>query len=149
MEKTNIKKILSLLLCFVLFVAIALFVTGCSDKKDVVVVEPKTETVENTEKPIEEGVSFKFAVTHKDGSEKEFDISTDKKTVGEALLEEGLIAGEDSQYGLYVLTVDGETVNYDEDGYYWSFLINGEYAMSGVDSTEIVEGSTYSLVASK
>jgi len=72
-----------------------------------------------------------------------FTIQTDKDTVGAALLEHGLIAGEESQYGLYVKVVNGITADYDVDQSYWAFYINGEYAMTGVDSTEITEGAKY------
>ena len=44
----------------------------------------------------------------------------------------GLIAGEDSDYGLYVKTVNGVTVDYDTDGKYWAFYVDGEYAATDV-----------------
>ena len=78
-----------------------------------------------------------------------FTIQTDKDTVGAALLEHGLIAGEESQYGLYVKVVNGITADYDVDQSYWAFYINGEYAMTGVDSTEITEGAKYRLEYTK
>ena len=93
--------------------------------------------------------TFSFKVVHKDGSEKTFTIHTDKATLGDALVDEKLIEGEQSTYGLYVKTVDGETLDYDTDQYYWSLLIDGEYAMTGVDSTNVEEGKTYSFVAAK
>lgn len=78
-----------------------------------------------------------------------FTVKTDKDTVGAALLEHDLIAGEDSAYGLYVKTVNGMLADFDVDQSYWAFYINGEFAMTGVDGTEITEGSTYQLVYSK
>ena len=75
--------------------------------------------------------------------------STDKKMVGEALQECGLLEGEDGPYGLYVKTVNGITADYDVDQTYWAFYINGEYAMTGVDVTEITEGGSYSLKVEK
>jgi hypothetical protein len=81
----------------------------------------------------------------KEGSETQFEIHTEKETVGEALVELGLIAGEESEYGLYVKTVNGITADYDKDGVYWAFYINGEYAQTGVDSTKIAEGESYSF----
>ena len=78
-----------------------------------------------------------------------FTIHTDKDTVGAALVEHDLIAGEDSEFGLYVKTVNGITADYDIDQSYWAFYINGEYAMTGVDSTEITEGATYRLEYTK
>ncbi|MBR2381494.1 MAG: DUF4430 domain-containing protein [Clostridia bacterium] len=78
-----------------------------------------------------------------------FTIHTDAETVGAALLALELIAGEDSQYGLYVKTVNGILADYDVDGTYWAFYENGEYAMSGVDTTAITEGQNYSFVRAK
>ena len=62
-------------------------------------------------------------------------------------MELGLISGEESQYGLYVKTVNGITLDYDKDGKYWAFYIGGEYAVTGVDTTEITAGSTYTFKA--
>ena len=78
-----------------------------------------------------------------------FTIKTDEDTVGAALLENELIAGEEGQYGLYVKVVNGITADYDIDQSYWAFYIDGEYAMSGVDTTEITEGAKYQLVYTK
>ena len=78
-----------------------------------------------------------------------FTVKTDEMTVGAALLAHDLIAGEEGAYGLYVKVVNGMTADYDVDGSYWAFYIDGEYAMSGVDSTEIQEGAVYRLVYTK
>ncbi len=78
-----------------------------------------------------------------------FTINTDKTTVGEALLEHGLIAGEEGQFGLYVKVVNGMTADYDVNQRYWSFLIDGETAMTGVDGEEIKEGVAYRLEYAK
>ena len=78
-----------------------------------------------------------------------FTVNTDADTVGAALLEYGIIEGEDGAYGLYIKTVNGVLADYDIDQSYWSFYIDGDYAMSGVDSTDITEGATYSLVYTK
>lgn len=93
----------------------------------------------------EGSTKFMFTVVDKEGVETRFEIHTDKETVGEALLELGLVAGDDGEYGLYVNTVNGITVDYDTDGVYWAFYVNDEYAMTGVDATTITEGDTYSF----
>ena len=59
------------------------------------------------------------------------------------------IAGDETEYGLYVKEVNGFVADYDTDGTYWAFYIDGEYAMTGVDQTEITEGSTYTLQVEK
>lgn len=89
--------------------------------------------------------TFTLEVTDLEGKVTKHEISTDKKTVGEALLEQGLISGDEGDYGLYVKTVDGLTLDYETDGKYWAFYVDGEYAMAGVDSTDITDGSTYAF----
>ena len=78
-----------------------------------------------------------------------FTINTDKETLGDALLEHDLIAGDDSEFGLYIKVVNGITADYDVDQSYWGFYKNGEYMMSGVDSTNISDGEHYELVYTK
>ena len=41
--------------------------------------------------------------------------------------------------------VNGITADYDTDGKYWAFYINGEYATTGVDATEIDEEAVYTF----
>ena len=161
MKMTNAKKALSLFLCIVLIAVMALFTTGCNDSKetpDENSSEISSQTVENevTEEAESEAVAvevgegstkFTFTVTHNDGTQKTFIVSTDKTTVGEALVDNEIIAGEDGQYGLYVKTVDGETLDYDKDGKFWAFYVDGAYGATGVDMTDITAGATYEFRA--
>ena len=78
-----------------------------------------------------------------------FTVHTDKDTLGEALLEHGLIEGDQGAYGLYVKKVNGIRADYDLDGAYWGLYKNGEMCMTGVDSTEIADGEHYEFVYSK
>ena len=95
------------------------------------------------------GKTITVTVVHADGTSKDFTYQTDAEYLGEVLVAEGLVEGEDSEYGLYVTTVNGITADWDADQTYWAFYIDGEYAMTGIDATEIVDGSTYSLVLTK
>ncbi|MBR7099246.1 MAG: DUF4430 domain-containing protein [Clostridia bacterium] len=78
-----------------------------------------------------------------------FTVHTDKDTVGAALLEHELIAGEQGAYGLYVKVVNGMTADYDVDQSYWAFYANGEMSLTGVDTTQITEGVIYQLAYTK
>ena len=78
-----------------------------------------------------------------------FTVLTDADTVGDALIEHGLIAGEEGAYGLYVKVVNGITADYDVNQCYWAFYTDGGYAMSGVDTTSIEEGVSYKLEYTK
>ena len=89
--------------------------------------------------------SFTVVTTDLEGNETTHKIKTDAATVGEALIEEGLIAGDPSDYGLYITTVNGITLDWDKDGKYWAFYINGEYAQTGVDTTNVEDGAVYTF----
>ena len=151
MKQTKFLKVLSFVLCIVLVAAMALCTTACSDNKNA-----EQETVQTTAAPnnsvkeLGKGAkSFSFSVVDKDGNKTAFLINTDKTTVGDALLELDLIAGDESEYGLYVKTVNGVTLDYDKDQMYWAFFVNGEYATSGVDTTDIDENAEYKFEATK
>ena len=147
--KLRNKKFTSLLLCMMLIVAMAFTTTGCNEKSN---NDTSQTTKDNISEPtiLGEGEnSFLFVVVDKEGNQTAFDISTDKKIVGEALLDLGLIEGEAGPYGLYVKTVNGITADYETDQTYWAFYVNDEYATSGVDTTDITWGYTYSFKVEK
>lgn len=125
MKHSSIRKLLALLGCIVLIAALALTFCGCGRNE-------KTETK-----------AFQVVVTDLNGQETTFHYTSDKESVGEALLAEGLIQGEQGEYGLYVKTVNGLTLDWEKDGKFWAFYIDGEFAATGVDQTPITEGSTY------
>ena len=78
-----------------------------------------------------------------------FTVKTDKETVGDALLDVGLIDGEEGPYGIYVKKVNGITADYDVDQTYWAFYVNGEMSMSGADTTAIDESAVYRFAHAK
>ena len=90
--------------------------------------------------------SFTVEVVHKDQSTKTFTYQTDAEYVGEVLLSEGLVKGEEGPYGLYITEVDGELAIYEVDQSYWAFYENGEYATTGADQTPVQDGTEYALV---
>ena len=151
-KKSTNTKILSLILCLILTVSMAFSMAGCgadnaNDSQSGAKVE---QTVTLDGGAIGQGsVKFAFTVVDADGNETHFEVSTDQTTVGAALLENGLIAGDEGAYGLYVKNVNGITADYDKNQTYWAFYINGEYAPTGVDVTDIVEGDSYAFKVEK
>ena len=146
MKMTKFAKILSVLLCLALVVAIAVFATGCANKNE----EPTTTTPQTTEAAVEEvtklgqgETEFTFTVKDKDGNEQKFLISTDATILGDALTQNELVVIENG----FVNTVTGKTLNWDTDKMYWAFYVDGNYAEKGVTETEIVAGATYSFEA--
>ena len=147
MQIAKIKKSFLLVICTVLIATTALFTTGCSNKNTNNNEKTEISNISIPESNVlgEGDTKFVITVTDKDGNEENFEIHTDRTTVGEALLDLDFISGDNSQYGIYVKTVNGITVDYDKDGAYWAFYVNGEYATSGVDATNITEGEIYSF----
>ena len=85
-------------------------------------------------------------VIHKDASTKTFTYDTDEEYLGDVLLQEGLVEGEEGPYGLYIKSVDGEVADYEVDQSYWSLLIGEDYATQGADQTPIADGDHFKLV---
>ena len=134
------KKIVSLILCAILMVSLV----ACGGA-------PAETTPSNTVtdgQVVGEGAkSFPLTIVDKEGNAITITVNTDKETVGEALTELGIVEGTMGEYGLYMTHVNGIPAIFEEDGYYWSFYINDEYAMTGVDQTPITEGESYKLAA--
>ena len=140
------KKFLAIILALVM--ALSLMACGSAPAQ-----EPNNDADAGTETPVvtdgatlgEGAHSFTLEITDADGKTITATINTDEETVGAALLKLNIVQGENSEYGLYVKTVNGITADYDKDQTYWSFYIDGEYAQTGVDMTAITDGSTYKL----
>lgn len=141
------KNLLSFVLCMMLTVAMAFTAVGCNGGKgnESVSGEEGAKVYADGDVLGEGSREFAFTVVDKEGTETHLTIHTDKEIVGEALEELGLIAGDESEYGLYVKTVNGITADYDTDGVYWAFYVGDEYAQTGVDSTQIADGESYSF----
>lgn len=153
MKKDLLCKLLTLALALVL----ALSLAACGQKEvpagdDGSQNDPVQDTVTQVTLPVADGAvigqgetAFTVAVTGAEGTTVTFTVNTDEETVGAALLALGVVAGDVTDYGLYVKTVNGETADYETDGTYWAFYINGEYAMVGVDAATVEAGATYAF----
>ena len=112
--------------------------------------QPAGNTVVEDGATIGEGdKSFVTEVVDADGNTVKFTVQTNEKTVGEALQKLGVIDGEEGDYGLYIKTVNGITADYNKDGVYWAFYVDGEYAMTGADMTDVVDGTVYTFRVEK
>ena len=86
-----------------------------------------------------------IAVTHGDGTVKEFTLHSYAKTLREAMDELGIVEGEDGPYGIFVTAVDGEAVDAGAEEW-WCFTKGGEMLMTGLDDTVIADGEHYEAV---
>ncbi len=138
------------LMLIVLTAATVLMLASCNADEqkdnDEITENASGEGEQVTATEIGEGAKvFPFTAVMSDGSEIRYNVHTDETIVGAALVALELISGDQGDYGLYVKEVCGERAVYEENGHYWAFYVDGEYAMSGVDMTEITEGATYSF----
>ncbi len=92
-----------------------------------------------------EGVKeISVTITHTDGTVRAEDIETTAQYLSEALEPYDLLEGEDTEYGLFVKTVDGEYAD-DTEGTYWMFDVNGAMGEYGVDTQPVADGDAYSF----
>ena len=137
-----------------LLAALLIFFAACGTADNTPAQQPQEQAADpiaagNTGGAQETGegaTAFLFEVTDGEGNVTSWNVHTNAPTVGEALIEAGLISGDVSDFGLMVIYVNGLRADFDEDGAWWAFYVDGEMAMVGVDSTDIEEGVTYAFV---
>ena len=132
------KKLIPILLCLVL--ALGLF--ACTKESTGSLWDTATYTAD-----AEVGEGSKTLTLEVTMEEKTITLTvhTDAETVGAALLENGIIAGDEGPYGLYIKEVIGVTADYDVDQTYWAFYIDGEYATTGVSETPVNDADAFRL----
>ena len=127
MKKTMSKK--SLILALVaLIVVVGVFVGVWAATRPETQQGDKTITVE---------------IVKKD-SERTVTINTDAEMLRDALEQENLVQGDESEFGLFVKTVDGYTAD-DAAQEWWCFTKGGESLMTGIDTTPIADGEVYEI----
>ncbi len=144
MNKTKFLNAVLRLVCLMLIAAIGFSIVGCQNKNT-----PITDDGSEATALGKGALTFNFNVVDGEGSVTKYVINTDKTIVGEALLELGLIEGDEGDFGLYVKKVNGIEADYDKTGTYWAFYENGVYGAKGVDQTTVVIGDTYEFRVEK
>ena len=143
----NTKFLAKLSLLLILTLLVAAVAIGCGEEKITATDASVTDAV--VEAVGEGRYTFAFTATFLDGSAKHYTVSTDCETVGEALLDLGLIDGEIGAFGLYVKSVCGVVADYDIDRTYWALYVNGEMSMVGADAVKTAEASNAEFRVSK
>ncbi|WP_405320093.1 DUF4430 domain-containing protein [Frisingicoccus sp.] len=82
------------------------------------------------------------------GSSTMYEVSTDAEYLRQAMEEaEGLeFSGEETEYGLTLMEVNGVVADFNVDGAYWSIMVNGEYGQYGADAQVVSDGDAFQLV---
>ena len=145
--KRNLNSALSILLCLLFVAGLVCGLASCGKKEK----ETGLWSTATYTKDTEFGSGAKLVKVEVKAEDKTitFTLHTDAETVGAALVENSLVSGDETEYGLMVTVVNGMTADYNVDQSYWAFYIDGEYAMTGVDSTPITEGAVYRLEYTK
>lgn len=127
------------LLTLILALALTLCFTACAPQ------QPQGTDSDTSAKTI----TITVDVVGSDGSTTTFPINTTQKYLRGALEQENLVTGEESTYGLYIKTVNGELADYNVNGAYWAVYEGDTQAMTGVDEIELTDGGYYKLVYTK
>lgn len=90
-------------------------------------------------------IAFYVNVINKAGEDKIFTVYSEQTSLGSALLAKGLIDGDKDANGFALKTVNGETYNYETDGYAWITYVDGKKADTSIDSIELKNGATYTF----
>lgn len=147
--KTNIKTALHSVLSVVIILTCVLGLAACGNEVQ------KTGLWENAlyTKDTTLGSGKKTVTVEVEAEENKitFTVKTDAETLGDALLENKLVEGDEGQYGLFVTSVNGIKADYSAGGSYWAFYIGDEYAATGVDGEKLGDDSdtVYRLVYTK
>lgn len=101
-----------------------------------------------SEKPVEGDKTINVAVVMKDGTSMTYSINTNKEYLRAAIETDGQIklSGDESEYGLFLKSVNGVTVSDDPTAQeWWCLTSNGEMLMTGMDTTVIKDGDKYEI----
>ena len=100
------------------------------------------------EKPVEGSKNITIEVVNSKEESKVYELKTDAEYLLEAMEEaEGLaFEGEEGEFGMSIMTVNGETADFNVDASYWSFYVNDEYCNYGVSEQPVEDGDAFAIV---
>ncbi|MBO4733377.1 MAG: hypothetical protein J5662_02760 [Clostridia bacterium] len=147
-NKNLIYRVSALVIILTLIAVMALCLASCGKAATDQTSSPAAAAIAEPEEIGDGATRFTFSVTGADGTKSEFVINTDKTTLGEALLEAGIITAEEQKTG-FINTVNGVKLDWDTDKAYWALYVGEDYAQKGVNETEITAGGAYSFVYTK
>ena len=101
-----------------------------------------------SEKPVEGSKNITIEVVNSKEESKVYELKTDAEYLIEAMEEaEGLtFEGEEGEFGMSIMTVNGETADFNVDASYWAFYVNDEYCNYGVSEQPVEDGDAFAIV---
>lgn len=90
-------------------------------------------------------------VVNDKGETSSYSVKTDAEYLRQAMEEtSGLeFSGEESEYGMMVIVVNGVTADYNVDQSYWAFYVNDEYCNYGIDEQPVADGDVFKIEYTK
>lgn len=73
-------------------------------------------------------------------------VKTDETNLEKILVANSLVEGDESEFGLYIKSVNGIRADYDLDHAYWAIQKDGAPTPTGANGITIADGETYALV---
>lgn len=100
------------------------------------------------EKTVAGSKEITIEVVDSTGASTKYELKTDAEYLEQAMEEaEGLeFAYDDGPYGASVHTVNGEKADYNTDGAYWGFNVNGGYCNYGISEQPVEDGDVFQIV---
>ena len=97
---------------------------------------------------------YTLEVVDDQGNSKVYTARTDQEYLRGAMDElaaagDFSYSGEESQYGIMILTVNGVTADYNKDGSWWGIYVNGNMGEYGADSQPVNDGDGFVLLYEK
>ena len=124
------RKILAILLVVSMILTLA-FAAGCSKQ------EAADESAGGDK-------SYTLEVVSQDGSSRTYEATTAQEFLKGAMDE--LAEAQDFSYGEeggFIVTINEERADYNEDNAYWAIYVNGEYGQYGADQQPVTDGDAY------
>lgn len=97
-------------------------------------------------KEAEKKYTITVIVVNDKAEEKIFTVKTDRENLADALLDEKLVSGSDSEWGLVIDTVDGLRADYSVDQSWWALYEDDKMSEVGASSLQLKDGGVYKLV---
>lgn len=73
-------------------------------------------------------------------------VKTDETNLEKILTLNSLVEGDESEFGLYIKSVNGIRADYDLDHAYWAIQKDGAPTPTGANGITVADGETYALV---
>ncbi len=98
-------------------------------------------------KTVEGAKSITIEVIDNNQEMTSYKVQTDSLYLRQVMEEtEGLtFTGTEGDYGIMIESVNGVTADFNKDGAYWSFYVNGGYCTYGIDTQPVEDGDVFQI----